>query len=350
MIELTLTQYLEKLKVEKAVAFPTEHVFEADNYFLLFFKSREKWDYATIILKSDILGFSSIEDFKINYCSNHLPVAESPIWLPFIDSDDKELESIPVAIGKKIDFDDIVEKSENYADFLIKMFDTFEKEVLKSVNKIDKSHKLNKNFGEFLSDLFNTVNSAHFAKVIKKFLKTDVEFGRLEAEKELKTNIPFNRAFEQKLAVLYSEQLNGYTINGKKWFGIKGVTKEIQQKVIETVQSGINENKSNADISKDVKATFSNFTDWRSNMIARTETSRIIASSRHLGYKESGLEGVKVWSTAPYESGRSSDICQRLSGQAVGLHEDFIDPGTMKAYQHEPAHPNCRSRTFFRPN
>ena len=344
MIELNFTQYIEALNKQKEIARPVEHVWQNDDFIFMFFRSREKIDYYTIVDKDNIRAIGTVEDFLINYCSNALPIKEPPIWIPYKEH---PLESQSTGISKAIDFDKLVGESKDYADFLIKMFDLFEKEVLKSVNKIDK--KLNKNFGQFLTDLFNTVNTAEFAKRIKNLLKNDVNVGRQLAEKELKTDIVWNEAFDKKLAVLYSEQIDGYTINGKKWFGIKGVTKEIQQKVIQTVQSGISENKSNAEISKDVQKTFSGFTDWRSNMIARTETNRIHNESKILGYKESGMDGVKVWNTAPFESGRSSEICQRLKGQEQPLDNDFTDPETMKAFASPPSHPNCRSTITFRP-
>lgn len=350
-IELNFNQYLEKLNIEKVVAFPTEHVAKNKDFIFVMFRSREKIDYYAIINKEDIIKFSddspdAIKDFLMNYCSNSLPIKNIPVSI-------KPIEQEKMFTNKKIellDFEDIVKMSKNYSDFLVKMFDKMEKEVLKSVNKLQVEKTLNKNFGEFLSDLFNVVNTAQFAKHVKRFLKIDVEFGRREAEKELKMDIPFNSAFEQKLMVLYNEQISGRTINGKKWFGIQGVTKEIQQKVIQTVQDGIRDNKSNADISKDVKETFDKFTDWRSDMIARTETNRIHNESKLVGYKESGLDGVKVWITAPYDPKRSSHICQRLKNKEVPLDEPFIDEETGRAFMTPPALPNCRSRIIFKPN
>ena len=161
-------------------------------------------------------------------------------------------------------------------------------------------------------------------------------------------DIGFSKTYENKLNVLSAQQIDGYLINGKKWPGIKGVTKEIQADVIKTVQNGLHEKKSLDGIKEDIKARFDVFSDWRSEMIGRTETTRILNEGKILGYKESGIKGKKVWSAAI--DNRTTDICKRLNGQSIELDNDFIDTETRKAYGSPPAHPNCRSTIFFKPN
>ena len=78
MIQLTYKQYRDKLKVEQATKRPTEHVFENDKLFLFFFKSFEGWKYYTTIYKKEVLAFSEIDDFKMNYCTHCLPVKSVP--------------------------------------------------------------------------------------------------------------------------------------------------------------------------------------------------------------------------------------------------------------------------------
>jgi len=282
----------------------------------------------------------------------------SPVGLPPQNGSPKKPEVDGSKSGKglskdlEIDAgDDIVDQAENYSDFLRLFFDKFERKVLRAADgiQLEKSYSMNKSFGDFLKELFNSVNSIAFAKNIKKFLKADLVAGMVSAESELNTDIGFTQAYQDKLALLQAQQLLGYTINGKKWVGIKGVTKELQSKVIRTVQAGINEHKTVDEIKVGIKNDFDGFTDWRSEMIARTETNRITNSAKLIGYKESKMKGKKVWSAAPYEPGRSSDICQRLNGQERELDEDFVDPETKKAFPHPPALPHCRSTIFFRP-
>jgi SPP1 gp7 family putative phage head morphogenesis protein len=204
--------------------------------------------------------------------------------------------------------------------------------------------------GKFLQELFNGVNTIAFGKQVKRYIKIDLLKGMTSAESETSTDIGFTESYVDKMNLLASQQIDGYTINGKKWPGIKGVTKEIQAKIIQTVQEGVNSKLSLVDIKKLINEDFSGFSDWRSNMIARTETNRIINEGKLTGYKETGLNGYKVWDTAPYEAGRSSPICQRLKGQKQKLDDPFIDPETHKAFMTPGAHPNCRSTMHFDTN
>ncbi len=243
----------------------------------------------------------------------------------------------------------------NYAEFLLKMFNDFEKRVLSAVDKIDidKCYKsntekelLHKTFGEFLMTMFNVVNTVSFASKIKKYLKIDLVFGLQAAEKELNVDIGFTQPYQDKLNKIQGQQVDGYTINGKKWPGIKGVTKEVQADIIHTVQDGIQQNKTTVQIKDDIKLRFDKLSDWRSNMIARTENTNIRNEGKLMGYKESGLEGKKVWLAAIDD--RTSPICRRLNGQERDLDDNFIDPETNMAYQRPAAHPHCRSTLYFK--
>ena len=159
---------------------------------------------------------------------------------------------------------------------------------------------------------------------------------------------------DDKLNKLQAEQINGYTINGKKWFGIKGVTKEIQSKITITVQNGLEKNKTLDEIKMDVKKDFEGFSDNRASLIARTETNKILNEGKLLGYQESGVNGGKTWnSTQPRGCKRCSAICDRLSAKyrdnPIPLYETFLDDDTGKEFSNPPAHPNCRSVISFRP-
>jgi SPP1 gp7 family putative phage head morphogenesis protein len=230
----------------------------------------------------------------------------------------------------------------------LKTFDRFETKVLAATDKINIEKKIDKTFGDFLRDMFNSVNTKQFASQVKRYLKADLIAGMVSAEKETGMDIGFTQAYDDKLDKLQGQQVDGYTINGTKWPGIKGVTKEIQAKVIMAVQAGIKEGKDLDGIKADIKSEFDGFSDWRSEMIGRTETSRIINEGKLLGYKETGIKGKKVWTSALDD--RTSDICRRLNGQERELDEPFKDPGTMKDYPTPPGHPNCRSVLIFRPS
>ena len=392
MIQLGFRVYQEKLKNDKLNYRPTEHYYEDSERFILFFKSRETWDYYTIVDKIDIIDFNdeidgeySIDFFRINYCSNNLEIEDAillgvPIkankTLPEDDDDDVDDTNMSVSkptailepktflgnppvnppqIDKDLVIDageDIIEEAKDYGEFLTKLFDNMEKKVLSAVDKIglEKSY-LNKGFGEFIKNLFNVVNTSIFAKHIKKYIKADLITGMVSAEEELNVDIGFNDAYQQKLNVLSQQQLNGYkTPSGKKWAGIKGTTKTIQSKIIMTVQSGVAEHKTITQIKEDIKQDFSGFTDWRAQLISRTESNRVISQSKLLGYKESGLEGGKIVKVAM--DNRTSPICRRLHAKygdnPIPLDDPFIDDETMQEFMSPPFHIQCRTTLAFR--
>ncbi len=243
--------------------------------------------------------------------------------------------------------EDIIEEAEDYSDFLLKTFNNFEKKVLNAANKLDLKKKLDKTNGEFLRDLFNTVNTKQFAGQVKKFIKADLVRGMISAEKEVNMDIGFTQAYQDKLNKLQAQQLDGYIINGKKWPGIKGVTKELQAKIIQAVQKSVNDGQNLDEVKKEIKKVFKGFSDWRTEMIARTETNRIICEGKIIGYKESKIEGKKVWSAKL--DNRTSDLCKRLNGQSKELDEPFNDEVTNKKFMTTPSHPHCRCTIFFKP-
>ena len=380
MLKLNFEEFQRKV-TQNSPIFPTIHYCEYDEQIKLIFMSGESWKYYTIVSYEDIRNFSlnqemsfeeALDMFKINYLSNAVrlePQSEDDWFMKEKEEESQEeypmetsyskdqdsqvlpspLNSMPSPHSKSIDIesgDDLVKEANGYSDFLLKLFNSFEKKVLGSVDNIYKTHKT---FGDFLKDMFNSVNTVAFSNHIKRYIRMDLLKGLESAENELNVDVGYNPLFKEKVAQLANQQLSGYTINGKKWVGIKGITKELQSDIIQIVQEGINKNKTTKEIKEDIKGKFDVFSDWRSNMIARTETTRIINEGKVLGYKESGLKGNKVWMTAPYEPTRSSEICQRLKGQEVDLDDEFIDPDTRKSFFSPPAHPNCRSTIIFKP-
>lgn len=384
MLKIEFKDFQEKIKQDKLVNhIATIHCMYMPEKIIFVMKSREKWNYYSIVKFEDIIGYSQEQDmdqeevidlFITNYCSNTLPILpedyEEIEILEDEEFNNEEITKNKILSGNQnnLEFvnsftplnknqnpqitsgDDLVDDAKDYSDFLLKFFNKLEQKVLtatsKLVNETEKSYT-EKTFGEFLRDLFNSVNTVAFAKQVKKYIKNDILKGLLSAETELNMDIGYTEKFKDRVNQLAAQQIDGYVINGKKWPGIKGVTKEIQSDVIKIVQSGIIEKQGLTKIKTNIKNKFDVFSDWRSEMIARTETNRIINQGKVLGYKESGLKGVKVWDAAI--DSRTSPICERLNGQEVLLDDDFIDSETNKRYHTPPAHPNCRSVIRFVP-
>jgi SPP1 gp7 family putative phage head morphogenesis protein len=390
MLRLEFSDFQEKIKQDSLVNHvPTVHCMINETGFLFVMKSREKWDYYSIMTFDMIEQFAQennidpVEAFNMfmtNYCTNTLKILPPEVVVEVIEEIEAPVEELSEDVFKKYcqnnshvasvsatttsppstkktssetinPGEDLIDAAENYSDFLLRFFDSLEKSSLRAVDKIEqKSFTVNKTIGEFLRDMFNHINTIAFATQVRRFIKQDLIGGLESAESELDIDIGFTDEFQDKVNQLAHQQIDGYMINGRKWPGIKGVTKEIQAKIIQTVQNGINEELSLKDIKENIQKDFSKFSDWRSNMIARTETTRITNEGKILGYRESGLDGMKVWSaTKPRGCPRCSAICDRLDGQAVPLNQDFVDLETKKRYFAPPGHTNCRSTVFFRP-
>ena len=352
MIRLKFNVFQKRIE-QASSEFPILHYLEEPTMFTLSFKTKDGWGYYTVVTDLDIINFAESVDmpvnmalaqFKMAYCSNAIPLTNEEIKFIENDNSDYFASKIPK------ENEEIIEEAEDYSDFLKKMFNMFERKTLLALNTLDLS-KTNKTFGDFLKHFFDYFNTRAFVKNVRKYIGQDLLFGIEAAEEELNIDIGKTKAYEQKLNQLASQQVDGYTINGKKWFGIKGVTKEIQAKITKTVQTGINESKTIDEIKADVSSVYDKFTDNRSEMIAITETNRIISEGQLLGYKESGIEGGKIPLVA--DDGRTSEICLRMKAtygdNPIPLDADFIDPKTNKAYRTPPFHIRCRTRIGFRP-
>jgi len=374
MLRLSFPVFWAK-KEQDMHRFTTLHCLEESDKFTFVFKSREEWEYYTVIMREDIVAFSqysgmsmddTIEQFRINYCSNTLPLEPSdtkkiPELTGPVDEEDYyeegDDEYLKLSLSKDLIIDageDIVKESKDYGEFLTKTFEYMERKVLLAVDKIglDKSYTVDKTFGDFMRNLFNVVNTANFAKHIKKFIKADLVTGLVSAESELNMDIGWNEEYQAKLNVLSQQQLSGYLINGKRWYGIRGTSKEVQSKIIMTVQNGIKEHKTVTEIKEAIKKDFTVFSDWRANLISRCETNRILNEGLLTAYKSSEMEGGKIVKVSLDH--RTTPMCKRMHAKygnnPIPLDEEFLDDETGKSFMTPGFHYMCRTRIAFRPS
>lgn len=288
---------------------------------------------------------------KNKFYSNCLPVKDFRVFFP------EQKENIEIVhieereLNKKYEFEELEENSKNYYDYLNNFFNKLEKQVLLDIENLD--FKKIKKTNQVGKDLFDYISSEGFKRAIKRFLKADINSGRLIAEHETSVKILFNEQYVDLLNKLVDQQINGYLINGQKWHGIKGVTQELQSDVYKLVQEANSKNQSIKELREEIQNRFNIFSEYRANSIALTETNRVINESQIIGYKSSGIKGKKIFLAAPYEKGRSSEICQRLhkkyNKNGIDLDDEFIDDKTMLSFSSPPCHPHCRSRVAFSP-
>ncbi len=245
---------------------------------------------------------------------------------------------------------DMVYESKDYASWLSHKISTWETTVIRALEAEKVAEKdlvyVKKTFGNFVSRLFNAVNTATFYNGIKHFVKIPMKEGLSLAEDELQLDIPISPAFEKKAEFFAQQELNGYTLpDGKVWHGIKGATRELQTKILNEVRDGVISKDSQAEITKRVQEVFKIAKGSGAERIARTETNRFVNQGKLQGYIDSGLDGKKQWDT--HLDDKTSPICKRLDGQKVDLSVNFVDPKTKKTYPAPPSHPNCRSSIRF---
>ena len=248
---------------------------------------------------------------------------------------------------------EMVEESREYDVFLTSIFKGWEKKVLGYVDsslttELNKMVKVDKSLGEFMSGLFNTVNTSKFFTGLKRVIGFKMRDGLDEAEEELDLNISVD--WENKKNEETSRQLDGFTLdNGEYWPGLKGVSRDLSTKVLDIVRDSMKEGSSVVDVKKEIKETFKQYTgseasEGRADMIARTETTRLFNKYKLEGYKSSGLKGFKVWDSFIDDS--TSSECRELNGQKRGLTEVFsLKDG--REFMHPPSHVSCRSRVLF---
>jgi len=365
MLELEFNDFIGTYRKEFRIIKCTLHYVENEDEFKLVFKNHEQIEYFTIIKKQVIKSFGeqydvdeeqSIKDFKLEYLDKAKQIYEESPQVgyqpPSIESiDDTMLGAYDDVMQKIIEEpgSDVVQEAKDYGDFMVKTVDKMEKHVLAALKHIDLQEK-KKTFGEFLEKMMNVVNTKSFMVKVKHMIKGSMQEGMEAAEKELDINVTWTHDFNQKLANFENEQFNGYTINGKKWHGIKGATKEVQFKIRKQVDESLRNKDSKEELARQIKNIFEGSTTSQVKRIARTETTRFINEGKLLTYKESGIKGRKVW--ASVLDSHTSDIDRRLHNKyfnkGIGIDEPFIDDVTNKSFNSPPSHPNCRCVVEYR--
>jgi hypothetical protein len=332
------------------------HYIEKKDKFILLIKSKDFWKYFTEVPIKKILEFGSyydvtreqaIEDFKINFLNDAMPV----------ESNNSVVKEISMELKKELGPIE-EEESKGYADFLEKEFSKWEKKILSFLDEtlsdevFEKGYNvIEKTFGDFMRRLFNVVNTSNFRTKIEASIRRIFKEGIEEAELETNVDVGFDEEFQNDVKAEAGRQLDGFFIGGKPWAGIKGVSQELQRDIREKVVEGITRKESLSTIRNNVKDVMVKYkggtrldgtiTKGRTMRIARTESNRYRQSAKIKAYEKSGVVRGKKWNT--FFDNRTDDICKRLHHQEVGLNELFIDPATGLKYDQPPSpHPNCR--------
>lgn len=246
---------------------------------------------------------------------------------------------------RKLDARDaaVVEESEDYGSFFEKQVKRWEEETVKAVSKVE----LDKTFGEFLQHMTTAINASPFLTRVRKYIKDSMTEGHEQAEEELGVNVVAGQVFNNRVKALENQQLDGYTINGAKWHGIKGATAELRLDVLKVVEEGVKSKKSRDEIAREVRDVFQGSTMAQAKRITRTETTRFINEGKLSAYKASEIEGRKAWSCVPVSC---CDECEEMEvryNKGIEFDEDFVTKDG-RALPHPPLHPHCRCVVEYR--
>ena len=371
-------EMIEKLKLDTNKPTPTIHYIENEDMFILYIKGIDFWKDYTMVSKKDIIEFGettgltptdALVEWRLNYLVHAVRITEEVFYnLPEHIFKPKVLtrtEGRPGKDGQPFiikDLDpgeDIINESKSYDEFIVKNFDRWEEKALAAIDKVDvqKLYEskavaitfIEKTFGEFLQQLFNGIQSLAFQLGSRKFITESMKEGLKDAESEVKVDIGISETFNNRVKSLADQELNGYTIQGKKWHGIKGVTAELRQDILNSVRDGVINRESRTELKDRVKDIFKVAKDSQAERIARTETNRFLNEGKLQGFKDSGVQGRKTYLIVNDDV--TSPVCKRLgarySEKGVGFDEPFRDEKTGKEYQGPPAHTNCRSVIGF---
>jgi len=255
------------------------------------------------------------------------------------------------SLKKNLSEPDLVEDAQDMGDFLSKTYTKIGKQVMNALDtELQEVGLKKKGIIAIISPVFKVLNSQSFASKIFSFVGKALKGGITDAEEDMKVDIGFTSGTKERQKVLTDEQLYGYTINGKEWKGIVGTSRELQFDILKAVDTGILERKSISAIKEDVSKLLAQEigteeSEGRAMRIARTETTNIRNKGRLQAYKDSGVEGKKVWNAN--RDIKTSKLCSRLDGQLRGVDEPFIDEITKNAWMTPSSHPNCRCSLGF---
>ena len=365
MLGTELRDYQNFLAKEKAIRNPLEYYYEDNDKFIIMFRDTERNEIYSIIDKPTLRVFGEVEErepqemideFRLNYCFNARKVtsiSDLNIQPEFTSNPEEPNITIRNSFTKSTDVD-MVEEAEDYEDFMIKTVNKWERQVLSRIDEVplEKLYDpdVNKGLGEFIRNLFNTVNTIPFMKTLRVTIKKSMNEGIELAEKDVSLDIGWSEGFNDTLKLLEEEQIEGYNINGKPWYGIKGATKELQFNILKQVEEDIRNKSTKAEMTDNIKHIFDGSTTAQAKRIARTETTRFINMSRMQGWKEAGVSGKKAWDAVG--DGRTRPTHKQMAEiykDGIPFDEDFFEPGTGKAVQYPPLDPNCRCAIKFVP-
>lgn len=226
---------------------------------------------------------------------------------------------------------------DKYAELVIKTIDKKAKKMEEEMNKLAKKQ---------LNSLLKLVKKRDLKKEIGKKTKTAINDFYVEQEKVFaEFSLPFieeflktagqeamdfvdpNKEFEM------TEAIHKATQERADEFGL-GVNNTTKEKVYRDIEKGLKEGEGNIAISDRIKETYKEYPTWRSDMIARTESTAANNDGFIEAYKQSGVVTHKEWIATKDDRTRPEHM--EMDGQIVKVGKNFSNGLPY------PQEPNCR--------
>lgn len=116
---------------------------------------------------------------------------------------------------------------------------------------------------------------------------------------------------------------------------VKGMDEETKRRLAHAISQGIETKRGIPGLSRDIRDTFTDMSKYRSELIARTETSNALSQASLDRMQDMGIEG-KEWVTAGDD--KVSDECLGNEAEGVIPVNQSFSGGVMAP----PQHPDCR--------
>ena len=116
---------------------------------------------------------------------------------------------------------------------------------------------------------------------------------------------------------------------------VKGIDEETKRRLAHTISQGIENKRGVPGLARDIRTEFADMSKYRSELIARTETSNALSEASLDRMGEMGIEG-KEWITAGDD--RVSEECLGNEAEGVIPVGQSFSSGVMAP----PEHPDCR--------
>lgn len=243
-----------------------------------------------------------------------------------------------------------VSEADDYASWLSTQYSNWADKVVAALErtKLDKKLEYKKKIGlDFWNELFTPVNQQAFQEKISGFVRESMVNGLSQAERELDVDVGINPLFGEQVRALTNQQIKGYYVGDKFWPGIKGVTDQIREDVLDLVEAAVVNRTPKKELVAQVREKFRQASRTSAERIARTETNRFFNTGKLVGMNSAGVRGLKTW-----EAINCCDECavmEKKYDDGIPMTEPFITVEG-RAIMTPPYHPNCRCTVGFKFN